>query len=51
MKFQFGFHLLFKKKDSKIGFKTLVIGVFLEIVIGAILFLFGHLMICRKLFA
>ena len=50
MKFQFGFQLLSKKKDLKIGFKMLEIGAFLEIVIGAILFLFGLLMICKKLF-
>lgn len=45
MNSQNGFQVLFKKKDSKIGYKTQEIGASLEIDIGEIQFQYGFQMI------
>jgi predicted small integral membrane protein len=47
---QNGFQVLFRKKDSKIGFRIQETGVFQEIDIGEIQYQYGFQMIWKKLF-
>ena len=48
MNSQSGFQVLFRKKDSKIGFRIQEIGAFQEIDIGEIQFQSGFQMIWKK---